>query len=345
MNSTILRIIVLGFLFSILASPTVAYHLGPPEDNNGKATAVYGCTCHGVGGPLNGQPSDRAIVSVSGVPIQYETNTSYDLVIKVQDSNTLAGESGNVAGGFLMSSGDIGLFSWNESEDIRPAVGTPDQDSTTTSTIHNISQSDVDNDGVWNIVWSSPTDDVGGVVFHVAGNSINDNDQADDGDFWNVLSFSINPPGTITNSGDSESLATRTVSVGTYQNLFVAEITEEQLEEEMQLELSSEVFMKGNIYYWSSLIMLILGAVIQREVMERKRGESPEFLASELAYPQMLKFSTVAALLFYLGVMMKSNDSSIVIWGSSLFCSLWASYGVYRTWLAMNSEPTPDDIM
>ena len=53
----------------------------------------------------------------------------------------------------------------------------------------------------------------------------------------------------------------------------------------------------------------------------------------------------VAALLFYLGVMMKSNESSTMIWGTSFFCSLWASYGVYRTWMAMNTEPTPDDVM
>lgn len=58
MNRNIIRIIVLGFLFSIIASPSVAYHLGPPAEANGKETAVYGCTCHGVGGtdnPLIGQ--------------------------------------------------------------------------------------------------------------------------------------------------------------------------------------------------------------------------------------------------------------------------------------------------
>ena len=345
MNRTIIRIIVLGFLFSILASPSVAYHLGPPAEGNGKDTAVYGCTCHGLGGPLNGQASDRAIVSVSGVPIQYSNSTAYNFVIKVQDANTLAGESGNVAGGFLMSSGNIGVFSWDESEDIRPAVDTIDQDSTSNFTSYNISQSDVDDDGMWNVVWTAPDNDSGPVVFHLAGNSINDNDQADEGDYWNVLSFSINPPGTISNNADPESLATRTVSVGTYENLFVAEITDEQIEEERQLALSADIFLKGNIYYWLSLVMLIFGAVIQREVMERKRGERPEYLASELAYPQMLKYGIVAVLLFYLGVMMKSNESSTMIWGTSFFCSLWASYGVYRTWLSMNTEPTPDDVM
>jgi len=346
MKRTVVRILVLGFLLSILATPSVAYHLGPPSvDNNDNPTAIYGCTCHGVGGPLNGQPSDRAIVSVSGVPIQYDVDVTYNFTILVQDANTLAGESGNVAGGFLMSSGDVGLFTWGENEDIRPALDSPDQDSTERSTVYNISQSDVDDDGQWNIQWTAPSNDLGPIVFLVAGNSINDNDQADEGDYWNVLSFSINPPGTVTNGDDGESLVTRTVSVGTYQNLFVAEITDDQIEHERQVALSADIFLKGNIYYWTSLVLLILGAVVQREVMERKRGDSPAYLASELAYPQMLRFSIVAIVLFYFGVTMKADESSTVLWASSFFCSAWASYGVYRTWLAMNTEPSPDDLM
>ena len=84
MKRTFVRLTVLIFLFSILATPSVAYHLGPPlEDNNGNPVAAYGCTCHGVGGPLNGQPSDRAIVSVSGVPIQYDVAVTYNFTILV----------------------------------------------------------------------------------------------------------------------------------------------------------------------------------------------------------------------------------------------------------------------
>ena len=99
MKRTFVRLTVLIFLFSILATPSVAYHLGPPlEDNNGNPVATACCTCHGVGGPLNGQPSDRAIVSVSGVPIQYDVAVTYNFTILVQDANTLAGESGNIAG-------------------------------------------------------------------------------------------------------------------------------------------------------------------------------------------------------------------------------------------------------
>ena len=74
------RLVVVILLLSMIAAPTVAYHQGPPlVENNGNPTAIYGCTCHGVGGPLNGQPSDRAVVSVSGVPIQYEIDVAYEL--------------------------------------------------------------------------------------------------------------------------------------------------------------------------------------------------------------------------------------------------------------------------
>ena len=102
------------------------------------------------------------------------------MTIKVQDANTLAGESGNVAGGFLMSSGDVGTFTWTEDYDIRPAVGTTDEESTARSTSNNISQSDTDEDGEWVVTWTSPSVDDGAVVFYVVGNSINDNGQADE---------------------------------------------------------------------------------------------------------------------------------------------------------------------
>ena len=339
------RLVVVILLLSMVAVPTVAYHQGPPlVDNNGNPTGIYGCTCHGVGGPLNGQPSDRAIVSVSGVPIQYEIDTPYEMTIKVQDANTLAGESGNVAGGFLMSSGDVGTFTWTEDYDIRPAVGTTDEESTARSTSNNISQSDTDEDGEWVVTWTSPSVDDGAVVFYVVGNSINDNGQADEGDYWNVLSFSINPPGTITNA-DGDDLSTRTVSVGTYENLFVAEITDDQIEQERQLALSADVFLKGNIYYWSSLLFLIVGAVLQREITERKRGERPSYLARELAYPQILRRGIAAAILFYIGVIVKADGGDAPLWSVAFFCSAWAGYGVYRTLLAMNTEPTPDDMM
>ena len=87
------------------------------------------------------------------------------MTIKVQDANTLAGESGNVAGGFLMSSGDVGTFTWTEDYDIRPAVGTTDEESTARSTSNNISQSDTDEDGEWVVTWTSPSVDDGAVVF------------------------------------------------------------------------------------------------------------------------------------------------------------------------------------
>ena len=130
-----------------------------------------------------------------------------------------------------------------------------------------------------------------------------------------------------------------------YENLFVAEITDDQIEQERQLALSADVFLKGNIYYWSSLLFLIVGAVLQREITERKRGERPSYLARELAYPQILRRGLAAAILFYIGVIVKADGGDAPLWSVAFFCSAWAGYGVYRTWLAMNTEPTPDDMM
>ena len=146
-------------------------------------------------------------------------------------------------------------------------------------------------------------------------------------------------------NANGDDLSTRTVSVGTYENLFVAEVSEDQIEHERQMALSADVFLKGNIYYWSSLLFLIVGAVLQREVTERKRGEGPSYLARELAYPQILRRGIVAIVLFYIGVTVKADGGDVILWGVAFFCSAWAAYGVYRTWLAMNSEPTPDDVM
>ena len=45
---------------------------------------------------------------------------------------------------------------------------------------------------------------------------------ANEGDNWNLLSFFISSPDTMTND-DEENLALRTISVGDFESLFVAE--------------------------------------------------------------------------------------------------------------------------
>ena len=85
--------------------------------------------------------STRAVVMVTGVPVMYELGASYDMTIKVADSLTLSGGDENTQGGFLMTSDGIGIFSWSDDEEVRVAEDAP----------LDISHSDTDSDGIWEI--------------------------------------------------------------------------------------------------------------------------------------------------------------------------------------------------
>ena len=104
--------------------------------------------------------------------------------------------------------------------------------------------------------------------------------------------------------------------------------------------------------------------VLQREVLERRYDEGPEFLASELAYPQAIRRSVLSIASFVIGVRWMASDASISFPPSSIveegtravdltvfsigcafFLSAWAAYGVYRTILAARSEPQVKDIL
>ncbi|MDP6148219.1 MAG: hypothetical protein QF635_03815, partial [Candidatus Thalassarchaeaceae archaeon] len=313
---------------------------GPGAYNaNDELTVKYGCTCHN-----NGAPSDRAVVMVTGVPLMYETSEQYQLTIRVADSLSLSGGEGNTHAGFLISSDSIGNFTWSEEQEIRYAEGRTDD----------ASHSDPSGDGIWEIIWNSPSEDVGAVQFWIAGNSVDGGGIPDDMDYWNILSFSINSPGTITTDESGATLETRTISVGTYDSLFLIEVSEEQLEQERQDALSHRVFSQGNLFFWTSLTALIIGAVVQREILERKYDDGPDFLASELAYPQAFRRFIVSAISFYLAVGWANSDTPLrfqdvdftdFATGTAFFISAWAAYGIYRTILASRSEPEVKDVM
>ncbi len=93
---------------------------------------------------------------------------------------------------------------------------------------------------------------------------------------------------------------------------------------------------------------------MQREILERKYDDGPDFLASELAYPQAFRRFVVSAISFYLAVGWSNSDSSLrfqgvdftdFATGTAFFISAWAAYGVYRTILAARSEPEVKDVM
>ena len=334
------RLLACLVIVAALSLPALGMSTGPGAYNsNDELTVKYGCTCHN-----NGAPSDRAVVMVTGVPLMYEPSEQYQLTIRVADSLTLSGGDGNTHAGFLISSDSIGNFTWPEEQEIRYAEGRTDD----------ASHSDPSVDGIWQINWNSPSEDVGSVQFWIAGNSVDGAGIPDDMDYWNILSFSINSPGTISTDESGATLETRTISVGTYDSLFLIEVSEGQLEQERQDALSHRVFSQGNLFYWTSLTALIIGAVVQREILERKYDDGPDFLASELAYPQAFRRFVVSAISFYLAVGWANSDTPLrfqgvdftdFATGTAFFISAWAAYGVYRTILAARSEPEVKDVM
>jgi len=334
------RVLACLIIVVAISLPALGMSKGPGANNsNDELTVKYGCSCHN-----NGAPSDRAVVMVTGVPLIYEPSESYHLTIRVADSLTLSGGDGNTYAGFLLSSDSIGNFSWDEGEEIRYAEGRSDD----------ISHSDPSNDGTWQIIWHAPVEDIGPAQFWLAGNSVDGAGIPDDMDYWNILSFTINPPDTITTSESGATLETRTISVGTYDSLFLIEVSDEQLEQERQDALSHRVFSQGNLFYWTSLTALIIGAVLQREILERKYDDGPDYLASELAYPQAFRRFVLSAISFYLAVGWANSDTPIIFQGvdftdfatgTAFFISAWAAYGVYRTILAARSEPEVKDVM
>ena len=340
MRMSVSRAFICLIVVAAVSIPTLGMSNGPGAYNsNDELTVKYGCSCHN-----NGAPSERAVVMVTGVPLMYEPSESYQLTIRVADSLTLSGGEGNTQAGFLLSSDSIGNFTWQDDQEIRYAEGRADD----------VSHSDTDPDGSWVLTWTAPDDDNGIIQFWIAGNSVDGGGIPDEMDYWNVLSFSINPPGTITTDESGSTLETRTISVGTYDSLFLLEVSEEQLEQERQDAISDRVFSQGNLFYWTSLTALIVGAVVQKEILERRYDDGPEFLASELAYPQGFRRAFVCLLSSYLGVRWASSDSPIVFQGvdftdfatgTAFFVSAWAAYGVYRTVLAARTLPDAKDVL
>ena len=323
-----------------LSIPTIAMSAGPSASNsNDELTVKFGCSCHN-----NGAPSDRAIVMITGVPLMYETSQEYQFTITVADSLTLSGGNGNAKAGFLLSADSLGAFQWEGDQEIRVADGRPGD----------VSHSETDGDGIWHLSWTAPSEDLGPVQFWLVGNSVDGGGVPDDMDYWNLLSFTISAPGTVTTTESPSTLETRTISVGTYDTLFVIEESDEQLEQERQDALAAKVFAQGNLFFWTSLVALLVGAVVQREILERRYDDGPQYLASELAYPQGIRRALVSIIAFYLGVRWSASGQSMPFQGvdfadfaigTAFLISAWAAYGVYRTVISARKEPGLKDLM
>ena len=295
----------------MLAAPVLGNPNGPPWENGDGIIVETGCTCHG-----GGAPSTEVVVSISGVPRAYNVSQTYEFTINLQHAS-------NELGGFVLYDYNAGTLTAGEG-----SQQDPDEPGA-------LSQAEPGND--WVVTWTAPAEDIGSVNFQLVGNAVNGNGNFDEGDKWNILSFIISEPSAAP-VATNEDVALRTISVGDYDALFVAEENPEAIEAERQEGIADEFFTNGNLYYWTTLSLIIIAAVIQGEFYERKFSGGPPHLDRSLAVPQGVRRGALAAGLGLLFAYLVDNSEP---WGYSLvvgMLTLWAIFGVYRT-IAQSRAP------
>lgn len=312
------RFLILGLIALLLIAPALAMPGGPPWKSGDNLTVEVGCTCHG-----DGAASNDVVVSISGVPRAYTLDQSYEFTISLQHAS-------NAEGGFMLWDYNNGALTPGEGS--QPVAEEPGA----------LSQSAAGND--WVVTWTAPSSDVGIIPFQLVGNAVNGNGNFDAGDTWNIVSFSISPPDTATND-DEENLALRTISVGDYESLFVAVEDPEAIEAERQEKLAHQFFDEGNIYYFFTLSIIIVAAVIQGEFYERKFGGGPEHLDKSLAIPQGVRRGALSALLLVGFAWTVDNDQSWEVLLSVGMLTLWAIFGVYRTIVQARAPAQAKDLV
>ena len=296
--------LIIALLTLLFVAPVLANPGGPPWKNGDDLIINAGCTCHG-----DGAPSTEVVVSISGVPRSYDLGVTYDFTIALQHAT-------NENGGYMLWDYNVGT--------LVPGEGSKTVDDEPGA----ISQSEVGNN--WVVSWIAPESDEGSVSFQLVGNAVNGNGQFDSGDLWNILSFSISSPDT-TFEDDEANMELRTISVGDYDALFVAEEDPAAIEAARQEGIADNFFNNGNLFYWTTLAIIIVGAVVQGEFYERKFGGGPPHLDMSLAIPQGVRRSVLAMLTILLFAWAIDSKQS---WGLILLTCmlmLWAIYGVYRT--------------
>ena len=302
----------------LFIAPALGVSTGPPWENNGKLVVETGCSCHG-----GGSPNNNVVVSISGIPRSYDAGQSYDFTISLQDAS-------NSLGGFMLWDYNSGtLTAGDGSQSVTDEPGA-------------LSQSTPGND--WIVTWTAPAEDVGIIAFQLVGNAVNGDGLPDENDHWNILSFSISAPDTTTND-DEDGLALRTISVGDYDSLFVADVDPAELEAERQQHIADQYFDNGNLFYWTTLSVLLIAAVFQGEFYERKFGGGPPHLDRSLAIPQGIRRSIVSILLTALFAFMIREGFA---YGYPLvvgMLALWAIFGVYRTIVQARTEKKYTDLV
>ena len=193
----------------------------------------------------------------------------------------------------------------------------------------------------WIVPWTAPSEDVGDIHFSLAGNVVDGSGAPDAGDHWTTLSFTVSAPGTAT---ADEDVSLRTISVGDYDSLF-GQKSDAQLEAERQAQIANNYFEQGNLYFWTTLSILIIAAVIQGEFYERRFGGGPTNLDMSLAVPQGIRRGIVT---LGLAIGFGWAVDTELPWGYTLviaMCMLWGIFGVYRTVVQARAEKEAMDLI
>ena len=150
--------------------------------------------------------------------------------------------------------------------------------------------------------------------------------------------------GTLSETSGSADESTRVISSGDH-SLFDQEVDAEALEIEHQHAVSEVVMNNGVTWFFISLTALLVGAVVQNEILERKYDTGPAHLDRQLAYPEGLRRGALAVGFGFLGLHWMAGDGASYLWATAFFCCAWAAFGVYRTILAARTPPKAKDMM
>lgn len=168
----------LAVLLSIaVVSGLALMESGEARKNGVSGRAVGGCTCHGNAQPWTGVAGQLPMeLAIEGVPEEYEPGMLYPLELEV------AGGLPYLKAGFNLNA-TAGILSVPDGE-ANVQITTKD----TFGAVDGEATHKTPDSRAWRVDWTAPPEGAGPVVFFLAINSVNGNDQPDALDQWNVAS-------------------------------------------------------------------------------------------------------------------------------------------------------------
>ena len=128
-----------------------------------------GCLCHG-------GASEATVVFISGLPVEFESNTTYNLSLQIDSSIEPSQDSHQ--GGFRFNVQGGGMVQFENTSEVQIL-----EDGWTHDLAGTYQRQ-------WNLTWTSPENSTEPVKFSLVGNAVNGNEHSD-GDAWSLYDLSI----------------------------------------------------------------------------------------------------------------------------------------------------------